>query len=187
MSFSLQYVLQFLLHLATLMVHAALQPYKKRTHNITNAIIFTCLVIISGINLYQYHVASQHLDGPVKFFYYTQFGVIMVPSMIMLFGIYESQIICRAAFKLKCWYNKYCKKYTTLDDKSTNQKDPENDKEHIPLFIWSCLFLLCLVTITLVIFAALIDVFCAKCNIVAKLILVELCCIVITCSHAIFV
>ena len=171
MSFALQYLLQFLLHLATLIIQVTFHPFKKRMHNISNVIVFSCLIIISGINLYQYHVDSEQLN-PDKLFYYVQFVVIMVPSMIMIYAIYESGVICHVSKKLKYCYNKYYKKYHNLEDGSTNrtkQNDPEYDKTCVPLSIWVALSFLCFGVIVLFIFVALVDVFCTKCQIVAKL------------------
>ena len=53
-----QFMLLELLFVFMLLVHSVFQPYKKRWHNVLDALIFFILSVINGITVYNYHYSK---------------------------------------------------------------------------------------------------------------------------------
>ena len=93
-----------------LAVHAIFQPYRRRKHNVIDAILFTNLAFINGITLYNFSEKSSNLtnsDGIINAMAAVQMVLISLP---MLF------LIVLGVARLKIQYKKWQSGDRTFDD-----------------------------------------------------------------------
>jgi len=89
-----QYIGQSIFYTAILMVHCLCQPYKKRSHNIIDGLVFANMIIINSLSAYRYYWYSTNLSKSTKVFW-IQTIMIYLP-VLCLFGIILYKLICRS-------------------------------------------------------------------------------------------
>ena len=109
-----------------LAVHAAVQPYKKRWHNVIESVIFADLAIVNGITLYNYAKTQGTDDIPIS-------SIIDTASAIQVALIYLPVVII-IAFLLRKLYKKFnCKKWCTRQRSDSEYRMFEDSSELPPL------------------------------------------------------
>ena len=78
------YILLEVLLLSMLILHAVCQPYKKRLHNIIDALLFGNLAVINAITMYNFSTLRSVIPLDVSITSWIQIILIFFPLLIML-------------------------------------------------------------------------------------------------------
>ena len=91
-----------------LMVHAFVQPYKKRWHNTIDTILFANLALINALTTFNFSRSfSSNTNKEISIVSSTQAFLICLPDIYMIFYIIRYILIevCGLQMKLKCCIN----------------------------------------------------------------------------------
>ena len=75
-------------------IHALVQPYKERLHNIIDALLFTNLIIINSLSYYIY-LAEQHPDAHFNALAASIIKTILIFSPLITFSVVILKSICK--------------------------------------------------------------------------------------------
>ena len=89
-----QYIGQSIFYTGVLMLHCLCQPYRRRSHNIIDGLIFTNMTIINSLSAYRYYWYSTNLSKTTQVFW-IQLIMIYLP-VICLTSIIIYKMICRS-------------------------------------------------------------------------------------------
>ena len=94
------FVLEIIL-LLSLLLHAICQPYKKRLHNIIDALLFTNLAVVNSITLYNYSNVKSDLDTSynIHISSWIQAILIVTPLVVALMYLVVKFILCKILSK----------------------------------------------------------------------------------------
>ena len=97
-----------LLLIIILALHAAVQPYKERKHNIIDTLLFANLAIINGFSLYNYQKALQETISSQD----TKFNYLIITATVQIVLIYLPLVCIIIAFSVVIFRKvfRHCKK-----------------------------------------------------------------------------
>lgn len=89
-----QYMGQSVFYTGVLMIHCLCQPYKSRSHNIIDGLIFANMITINSLSAYRYYWYSINLSKTTQVFW-IQLALIFLP-VICLVGVIVYKVIHRS-------------------------------------------------------------------------------------------
>ena len=97
------YFLLEIILLFVLLLHTIYQPYKKRLHNIIDALLFTNLAVVNGITLYNYSNVKSDLDTSynIHISSWIQAILVVTPLVVALMYLVVKSILCKKILSKK--------------------------------------------------------------------------------------
>ena len=108
--------------LLILLLHAICQPYKKRLHNIIDALLFTNLAVMNGITLYNYSNVNSDLDMSYNIHVssWIQAILIVTPLVVTLMYLVVKFLFCKII----------CKKFLLAKLETNSEEIEMSSSEH---------------------------------------------------------
>lgn len=98
-SFKIMFFILSIQLLGFLVLHGVCQPYKKRSHNIIDTLLFINLAVINGFTLYSYTTVNSgtYSLSDITLISWIQSALVMLPLVIALFCVLYKVLPCKLA------------------------------------------------------------------------------------------
>ena len=89
--------------ISVLTIHAVVQPYQKRLHNVIDFLLLANLAVINALSLLNYHKKLQGVQHPLSTLY-IQLILIYLPLIcLLIIGFVKVSKFVFKVFKKRCW------------------------------------------------------------------------------------
>ena len=97
------YTTLIVFYICILTIHAVVQPYRKRLHNVIDFLLLANLAVINALSLLNYHKRLQGVHHPLSTLY-IQLILIYLPLVcLLIIGFVKVSKFVFKVFKKRCW------------------------------------------------------------------------------------